>query len=239
MRKIKEIIKHYKLYIILGIIMVLLLFLLIGKYRLSPLEEIAITKYSNEMMPYMNVLEKDDVDNYVCYTLVYYNDVYKQQEVSTQEISDFINRHFSKKVTTEQIQSLGITPYMIENHITYNTDNRKYVIHTNELSYSEIAKTKIVKYSIDKIKKQNNNTYQITYHQYMIKNPYEILNYYQDTKNDIAVQDVKSYLKGDGNRKQLEKYLDNKNISRFAKYVKTVKVQYKIDKNHILIFVKK
>ncbi len=239
MDRIKRIIINYKLYVISVIIIVLLLiFLIIGKYRLSPLEELAITKYSNEMMPYMDILEKDETDYYVCYALVYYDNVYNQQELSIKEIVDFINDHFSKKVTKKQIQSLGITPYMIDKHITYNIQNDKYVITTNGLSYSDIAKTKIVKYSMDKIKKRSKDTYQVSYQQYVIKNPYEILNYYQDKKDNLAVKNINNYLIGNGNRKSIEEFLDSKNIGKFGKYVGTVKIKYNISDNSILIFSK-
>ena len=232
MDKIKNMIKDKIMYIIVGIIIVILLFLLIINYhKLLPLEEASITNYSNKMMRYMDVLEKENLDYYVCYTVTYYKNEYNKNSVSVNEIVNFINKHFNKKVTKKEIESLGVTPYMIEKYITYNDGEKKYTITTDELSYADIAKIKVVNYDIEKIKKINKKIYEITYNKYVIDNPYDILNYYVDKKKEDEAEIVNNYLRGKASRKDIDKYITNK----IGKKKDTIKVKYVIDDGNILI----
>lgn len=220
----------------IGIIILLLSLLIFEQFRMSDLEKFTIKEYSDRMMTYMNVLEKDNLDHYICYTVVYYKNEYDKNNVRIEEITKFINSHFKLKVNKKQIQEVGITPYMIEQYITYNSTTNEYIITTDELSPSVIAETPLIKYDIKEMRKKGKNTYEVIYNQYKVKSPHEILNFYMDKKDDLAVKNINDYLSGNSNRKNLEKYLTNKNIGKFGKHIGTIKVQYKIHKNNILVF---
>lgn len=220
----------------IGIIILLLSLLILNRFRMSDLEKFTIKKYSDRMMTYMNVLEKNDLDHYICYTVVYYKNEYHKNNVGVEEIVEFINRHFDLNVNKKQIQEVGITSYMIEQYITYNPTTDEYIITTDDLSSSVIAEIPLIKYDIKKMKKKGRNTYEVIYNQYKVKNPHEVLNFYMDKKDESAVKNINDYLRGDSNRKNIEKYLTNKNIVKFGTNIGTVKVRYKIYKNNILVF---
>lgn len=236
MSRIKNVIKKGNMkYFIVGIVIILLFLLLFSHFKISKLEELTIKKYSNQMMVYMDYLEKDEIDYYVCYTLTYYENEYNQKEVNIKDIVNFINTHFKKQITKKQVETLGITPFMIDKHITYNSDKNSYIINANELSYSDIAKIKLVKYDIEKIKKKSNNTYEVTYNTYEIENPYELLNYYVDKNNKKTAEKINLYLTGKISKKNIIKYITNKNIDKIGKKKDIIKIYYVIRDDDILI----
>lgn len=240
MNRIKSIIQKGNIkYFIVGIIAILLFLLAINYFKITDLEMLSITKYSDKMTPYMDILEKDDLDHYVCYTLTYYQNEYHQNNVKIKDIVEFINNHFDQKVNNEQIEKIGITPYMIEQHITYNSNNNEYIITTDELSNQEIAKIPITKYKLEKIKKKRTNVYEIIYSKYEIKTPHKILNYYIHQNNQNAINEINLYLTGEKPIKYIIQYINHKNINKLGKKTKTIKLQYTIDKQHILIKRKK
>lgn len=237
MNRIKNILKkENSKYFVIGMVILILLFLLtFNHFKISKLEQITITKYSDKMMNYMDTLEKDKLDYYVGYTLTYYYNEENKKEISISEIVNFINHHFHKKVTKKQIQSLGITPYMIDLHITYNSNSKKYSIHIDELSYADIAKKKIVKYELEKIKKKNGKTYEVTYYKYEVKNPYKILNYYTNKEKNKEVEEINLYLTGKSSKKNIMKYITKKNIDKIGEKKEKIKIRYTIKNEDILI----
>ncbi len=240
MDRLKRVIKKENIkYFVVGIIIILLFLLIIDRFRISDLENISIRMYSDKMMTYMSTLEKDDLDHYICYTVVYYKNEYHKNSVKLKEIVEFINNHFDIQVSNKQLRKIGITPYMIEQYITYDSTTDEYIVTTDELTPSVIADIPLIKYDIKKIRKKNRNTYEVVYKQYKVTNPHKVLNIYMDKKDDLAVEDINDYLRGESNRKDIEKYLNAESIGKIRKYVGTIKVQYKISNNNILIFSKK
>lgn len=248
MRKVNiKISKLRKQEILVGlVILILLISLIISKKSITPLEELTMKNYSEEIVSNLDVIDhkNNKLDRYVIYTLKYYKSNKNIDSLTVSEINNFIKSHFNIKTSKKKIEKLGITPTMVEERVTFIPEEDKYKLVTNELSYAEIAKEKIVKYNYKKVVKVSNNKYKVTYSKYVVKDPYKVLNYYMDLNNKnnskkknktYDTSKIEGYLKGKNTKEEFTKYITEKNISKVGKIKEDVVVTYIVDNQDILI----
>jgi hypothetical protein len=267
--KIKEVLLHITdkdylkenirevILVLMGFIFLLTIIVYLALSRnISKIEEEKINK---ETRPYANYIEdivdnkSKELDKYIIYSLDYYKNVYKINELSSKEIKEFLNSKLNKKVKEEEIVSYGVNPTMVDRNIVFDVSSNKYRISEIAVDRQAIAKKEITYYKQVKLTKINKNKYKIKYEKYTIEDPYEILDYFLEAnrtdegeqqkdgsmKYDLVdITELKEYLTT-GDISYLKAFL-NKNdqdIKKFAKKRGKIKITYVIgDNNEVEIY---
>ncbi len=174
--------------------------------------------------------------------------MYSKKELTVNEIYEFIKKHFTIKVTEEDIKNIGITELLVENNVTYDFNKESYKLNSVKTNNALIAETPIKYYKLESISKVNRKKYKATYRIYTITNPFDMLNYYMDKNNktegvlegDSYVYDlkdlepIKNYLSGSGSILDLKKCIDD-DIAKYSKKGSTIKITYVIEDDNVLI----
>ena len=171
------------LVILLGLLIIFGIIFMIRSH-MTKLEKDLLEKTSNTTMLYMDTIENtkgEGLDQYILYALEYgYNEEGKE-ELSSKEIKEIIEKVFIKKVSWKKINSIGITPLLLDNSVMHDPEATVYRINREGITQAQIAEVPIVTYNIKKIKKRGSK-YIVKYQKNIVKNPYEILNYYSEPK---------------------------------------------------------
>lgn len=227
---------------ILGIIV--LLIILIGCSRVTPLEEKTIKEVSKRVMPYIDRVEnskEEKFNKYVYYALEYAYNEYDKTELTVKEIKKIIENTFNYDINDKKIKSISLTKEMMENNIIYDFVTGKFLIDKTQITQSEIANKKLTFYEIDSIKKISSEHFKVTYDKYVVTNPYEILNYYTDlnnkksTKKKYDITPIYNYLVAKGKEKDVKNYVIGGNFEKFAKKKGKLKVDYVVKNDKLVI----
>ena len=227
---------------ILGIIV--LLIILIGCSRVTPLEEKTIKEVSKRVMPYIDRVEnskEEKFNKYVYYALEYAYNEYDKTELTVKEIKKIIENTFNYDINDKKIKSISLTKEMMENNIIYDFVTGKFLIDKTQITQSEIANKKLTFYEIDSIKKISSEHFKVTYDKYVVTNPYEILNYYTDlnnkksTKKKYDITPIYNYLVAKGKEKDVKNYVIGGNFEKFAKKKGKLKVDYIVKNDKLVI----
>mgnify|MGYP003302587711 CR=1 FL=1 len=227
---------------ILGIIV--LLIILIGCSRVTPLEEKTIKEVSKRVMPYIDRVEnskEEKFNKYVYYALEYAYNEYDKTELTVKEIKKIIENTFNYDINDKKIKSISLTKEMMENNIIYDFVTGKFLIDKTQITQSEIADKKLTFYEIDSIKKISSEHFKVTYDKYVVTNPYEILNYYTDlnnkksTKKKYDITPIYNYLVAKGKEKDVKNYVIGGNFEKFAKKKGKLKVDYVVKNDKLVI----
>lgn len=233
--QIKKVIPVLLVIMILIALGLLLFTMLKNNTKLTDLEKIKINEISDKYMSYIDDVEdvtSKDNDRYILYALDYAYYEEGKDTLTTGELRKIINSIFNKNLKDEEIISIGITPVMNERSIIYDGEKNTYSIIKNKKSYAEIATEKIVRYEIKEIKKKKNK-YIVKYNKYVVTNPYEIVNYYNEKNEDT--KEINEYLSGNISKNKILKYINKENISKIGKKESEVSITYIIKDNKILI----
>lgn len=241
---IKNIFKRKNITIIFLLLMIIIIIILLFKVNsLSPIEEHVIKDYSNDYTEYLDIIEDSDrtkLDRYICYAVKYLSKNENKETISIKEVNKFIKKHFTIKTSIKKISAIGISPYMVKNNITIDSKTDDYKLLDDELSNTDIATKKIVKYDLIKIKKKNNYKYELTYNKYVVTNPYKVLNYYLglDSKKqseNYSITEIEDYLKGKTTEKTFKTYITSNNISKVGKNKGNIKVTYIVNNDGLVL----
>lgn len=242
----KEFIKKNILIILGAILLFTLLILLIVNKSISPLEKIKLEEVSSDITNYffeIDNIDNTEIDKYINYAFSYNLNENDKKSISIDEMYNIISSKFKVNLKKEDIESIGITPSMALKGIMFNNDTSEFYINDSKKSYAEIASTKIYKYNIKKIKKISNKKYSIIYDKYIIENPYEVLNYYNELSNDEKNKNkyldiankISSYLKGDGTLKDIIPYIDKDVLKKCGKREKKIKITFIVKDGNLMV----
>ena len=252
MKKLKkyfnsEYLKEHLNIVILGILILIFLVAIIIYFLISGrVSKIETEKIINDTTSYVNYLEdiedskSKDIDKYIIYSLDYYTYEKGQNNLKTDEIVDFINATFNKKVTNEDVKNYGISPSMLEKNIVYNIDNDTYTLFRNKIDLRELENKEVVYYKREKISMYNKKKYKVKYSKYIIDNPLDLLNYVIDyntkvkkQEDEIDITNLREYLQT-GNINKVKYFLNENDfiLKKYTKKKKTIVITYKVDDNN-------
>ena len=202
--------------------------------KISELEKIKLTEVSDDVTAYLEYIEDaGNIDDYIIYALEYNYNVNDSTELSTKDMVKLLSEIFTKKITEEDIAKVGITPKMVDKNITVAED--VYKLNVLDVSYAEIASREVAKYNVKEIVKTGTDKYTVKYDKYVVENPYEVLNYYNDKGETEKAEEITKYLKGEAKVTTIKKYITEKNQSKVGKKDKTVTVKYVVKDKKVLI----
>ena len=252
MGKVKEIFKTLiskiklipKKSVIIAVISILLIALIItlviiNSNKITNLEEIKINEFSNEISNYIEEFENiDDEGKYINYAIEYLYNTENKTEYSIDEITNVINETFNVKYVQEDIMEIGISPKMLDKGVTYESASNTFKYNAQKTRV-DIASTPIKKYELTKIKKVNKEKFVITYNKYVVENPYEMLNYYnnQNIENDkeYDTTDISEYLKGNRKISVIKKSIVSKDINNYGKADGSIELEFIIKDNKLVL----
>ena len=230
--------KNKHLFIVLGVLLIVLLLvilLIIKTTKLSKIEKIKIEDTSSDIMLFYEEIdnkEVNDTDGYIAYALEYSYNVNDKSELTTKEIKELIESKFNIKLEEDKINDVGITPYLLKKNISHNPSEKKYSIDKSILTQQDIASIPITKYEITNIKKKGKK-YIVTYDKYVVKNPYEIMNYYSDLnvqseeeETTYDTSEILNYLTCKGKITSVKKILTKDDLETLAKKEKSIEIKY-------------
>ena len=249
MNKIKEFLKIKKvrigLYGLAGFIVVLsIIMFILNLNKITKLEKVKIEEKSDEISDYFSEIteNKDDKGIYINFAVEYLYNTKDKETYTIEEIKDVINDNFDLEYTDKTIAEIGISQAMQGKGIVFDnsTGNFKY---SNTRTITDIANDKIYYFKIDKIKKINKNKFKVTYKKYVVEEPYEILNYYNDyniqhyDKSDEQFDTTKivNYLKGKEKIGVIKKIIREEDGKTFGKESGKTNVTYVIKNKKLLI----
>ena len=237
--------------VLLGILVIIFLVFtaiyLLGTGHVSKIERNKIDKESAKYINYIEDITESkskNIDKYIIFALDYYKNNNNKMEVSAKEISKFLKKNLNMDYKKEKVISVGITEEMRLKNITYNSSKETYKINQINISGQSIKERGIVYYKQKSIRKKNINTYVIKYDKYIIKNPYDFLNYYIDKNTKTTDEDkyiditpIKNYLMGSGNIDSVKEIIKNNenDLKVYAKKKGSVKIIYKLKGNKLVI----
>lgn len=226
----KNVIKNKKiLFIILGVaivsVLLILAIVLLNKNKLTELEKVKIDEASFKVENYLDeiLLHNEDEGKYINFAIEYLYNETDKESYSIEDILNIINDTFDKDYKEEDIIKVGITSEMVAKGIVFDSATKEFKYNAQKTN-ADIAATPIIKYQINKIKKKNKNKFEVKYDKYVVENPYEILNYYNNRNIEKAGEeklydttDIVSYLKGATKIGVIKKIINKDNISEFGK----------------------
>ncbi len=243
--------------VILGVLVLIFLVFtaiyLFGARNISKIEEKQLKDNSKELVNYLEditLTKGKNIDRYIIFALDYSYNVNSKNSLTVSEIYEFISEKFTLKTSEEEIKNIGITEAMLARNIVYDPQSNSYVLSLIGTNAQKLSETPITYYKLEKISKLNKKKYVVSYRTYTIKNPYDILNYYLDKNNKtegisdengnmtydlVDITPFRNYLIGSSKLGALKNAINEKDLSKFAKKGKKVKVTYIVKDNNILI----
>lgn len=244
---------------ILGVLILIFLVFtavyLIGTRNISSIEEKTLREKSDDLMLYIEDItlsESQDIDKYIIYALNYSYNKNNKNDLSCEDINNFIKENFTIETDVEKIRNMGVSPLMLEQNITYEPSTDSYKMNITQKNPQTIKDTPIIYYKLEKISKKNKKKYVVTYKKYIIEDPYQMLNYYMEENNNAEgkpdengnmtydltdTTPIVNYLTGTGKLANVKNLIKEDNISSYAIEDKKgeIKVTYIVKDDQLLI----
>lgn len=206
----------------------------------SRLEKVKITEVNNKISNYIDevVLYSDDEGKYINFAVEYLYNTTDKNKFTFDEILEVINTTFSVDYTEKDLDKIGVSIRMANKGVVLDPNNRQYT-YTNSKTQTDIANTPIIKYVSKKIKRISLTKYKVTYDKYIVENPYEVLNYY-DEKNlnekvEYDTKEITEYLKGNKKISVIKDSINKDIIKEVGKIDGKVTITFKVKNNKVLI----
>ena len=233
--------------IILSIILILfILIIILSGNKITKLEKDLLKEQSSTYMYYMSNINHSDIkiDSYIAYLLEYSSNEESKSTLNTKEISEKTEKLFNKKYSEDDINSIGITPLLLDKGVSHNPETKEYSLSGVELTQREIADKGLVYYKEKSIKKRGKK-YIVKYDKYFIKDPYSIFNYYNDlslenseknNKSNYDTSKIYDYLTCKGKIKDILSAVNDDILEKNGEKQETIKVIYKLNGTKFVIY---
>ena len=222
--------------VVVGII----IFIYNSNHKLTKLEKIKITEFSDKYSNYMDEVELgNDKGKYINFAIEYLYNTTDEEEFSLDKVTKVINDTYAINYSDEDIQKIGISEGMLNKGIVYDSEKNSFKYNVSK-TRADIAETTIIKYELKSIKKINKNKFEAVYDKYVVENPYQILNYFdkhniENEDDKIDTKDIVAYLKGEAKIGVVKDLINKDNIKEFGKIDGNVKVNLVIKNNKLII----
>lgn len=249
MNKIKELfMKNVGVSILVILVLIFIVFTLVYIFfgnNISVIEENKIKEDTKVIANYLDDIvsnKTNSKDKYILFALDYSNSEYHKNEMTVEEIVNFIQEHFTIKLKEEDLINTGITPLLVDRHIVYDVDKKSFKMND--------ASVNIIKYyKIENVKKINRKKYRATYREYTISDVVEMLNYYLKKNSETEgvadengnytynlkdIEPIRNYILGSGNILDVKKNIDD-DVENYSKKGGTIKVTYVVEDDKVLI----
>lgn len=240
LEKIKKINNKKIIFDIVILLVLVILIFVFFRNNITSLEKIKLEEKSSEISDYFEeIVDNEGKDKYLNFAIEYLYNSKDKEEFTINEILEVINSNFDLSYTDKDILDIGMTNNMLNRNIVYDTALNGYK-YSNDITISDIANKKVSYFKIKKINKVNEKKFKIIYDRYVIENPYEVLNYYNnyniehpEEKIDTTV--IVEYLKGTEKIGKFKEKVRNEDKTNFGKKDGKIEVTYIIKNNKLLV----
>lgn len=243
----KKILKNkIVLFSIIGLLflsIVIVIIMLLNKNKLTELERVKINEASQIVENYLDeiTLHNDTEGKYIDFAIeLLYNETDKEL-YSIEDVLNVINGTFDIDYKEEELLKVGITSEMVDKGIVFDSTNNSFKYNSGKTK-ADIAATPIIKYSINKINKKDNNTFEVKYDKFIVENPNEIYNYFvnenierSSEEEKYDTKDIIAYLKGEEKIGKIKKIINSENIKEFGKIEDGPTIKYILKDDKLLI----
>lgn len=245
-KKISDLFSNKSIIISCVVILFIIIFLviLLNTNKMTKLEKLKIEEKSNEISNYFDELVgSDDDGKYINFAIEYLYNNNNSNSFVAQDLADVINDNFNLNYSSDDVIKIGITSSMHSKEIMFDTASGSYT-YLNKKTNFDISNTKINYFVIDKISKKGKNKFTVVYNKYVIDNPYDIYNYYNnlinvehtEVENSIVEMDrIKNYLKGNEKIGYIKDVVRNEKGTTFGKKNGKISITYVIKNGKLLI----
>lgn len=246
MNKIKEILNNKivlaSIISVIVIIIIIIVFLINSK-KLTNLEKIKIEETCDKISNYLDevYVYEDDNGKYINFAAEYLYNEENKEEFSLKDVLNIINGTFDIDYDEEDLSKIGVSSRMLDKNIVYDSTSNLFKYKQNK-TQTDIANTAIIKFELKKIKKINKQKFEVILDKYVVENPYEILNYFndynikqEDSSKRYNTDDIVKYLKGKENVKVIKDLITKDNIENFGKIDGNIKITFVIKDNKLKI----
>ena len=211
--------------LVVATITFLLIFTIFKSKDLSDTEQVALKSFNDKVLPYLEVLDPeegigtttDKENKLIAFAMLYANGEEDKKELTNEEINEIIKTYFDTEIDFNNFDQIAISPYLIDNSISYRPDEKKYKLEVSEKTKKQLIQTRVTAY-IQKEAKIKQNTITATYAKYITEKPYEVF-----TSAAIAGQDTTgcgNYFEGKGSVKAIQRLITPENADQVAEYKK-------------------
>ncbi len=192
------------------------------------LEEIDMLGEIDKDHPSNPIVNEYPLDRYVAYALEYNYNENDKTELTTKEMETLLESIFDIDFDEEQINSVGISPLLLDKNIGHDPVSKVYSINKN-YDKRQIANIPISKY----IKKnaytnKDKTVYTVVYDKYTAKSPYDILPH-------IEASGTKDYLEGRGKVSIIKNAINADNVKDITNPEKETTIEYVLKDDKILV----
>ena len=221
-------------------LVVILIVVLLNTLVFSRLEKVKINEVNENIANYIDevVLYPEDEGRYISFAIEYLYNTTDKNKYSFDEVLEIINDTFQADYDEKKLEDIGITISMANKGIVIEGNNHEYV-YNNSKTRADIANTPLVKFYAKRTKRVSFNKYKVTYDKYLVENPYEVLNYYDelnlnsDKKYDTTK--IVEYLKGNEKSSVIKDTITKDNIEKVGKIDGQITITFVVKNNKVLI----
>ena len=208
------------------VVIIIVIGLWINSKKLTNLEKIKIEETCDKISNYLDevYMFEDDNGKYINFAAEYLYNVENKDEFTVKDVLNTINDTFD-----------------INKNIIYDNTSNIFKYKQNK-TQADIANTPIVKYELKKMKKISKKKFEVVLDKYIVENPYEVLNYFndynmkqEDTSKKYNTDEIVKYLKGKENIKVIKDLINKDNIESFGKIDGSIKITFVIKDNKLKI----
>ena len=227
-------------FLLIPVVCIIVFIVVLFFNRISSLEKVKLRDISEEVayFEFFDDKNANGIDEYVAFTSYYYFNNYDIKDVDSNEIHDFVLKMFHKDIDVNKIQKVGESKLLNKAHIYQDSEAGSYIYDLDSVSQTDIADIKIYKYLPVSIRKKLNGDYVVKYKKYVIDNPYDILNYYNDNgihQSNYNSNHVYEYLVGSGKVSDMKKACVKDLLESHGKEKGKLTVTYRVKKSSISI----
>ena len=229
-------------FIKVGLLLVvfIIIVILLNTLVFSRLEKVKINEVNENIANYIDevVLYPEDEGRYINFAIEYLYNTTDKKKFSFDEVLEVINNTFQVDYDEKKLEDIGITIEMVNKGIVIEGNNHEYV-YNNSKTRADIANTKLVKFYPKNTKRISLNQYKVTYDKYLVENPYEILNYYDEkninSEDKYDTTKIVEYLKGNEKSSAIKEAITTDNIEKIGKIDGQVTITFIVKNNKVLI----
>ena len=225
------------------VVIIIVIGLWINSKKLTNLEKIKIEETCDKISNYLDevYMFEDDNGKYINFAAEYLYNVENKDEFTVKDVLNTINDTFDINYSEEDLSKIGISARMLDKNIIYDNTSNIFKYKQNK-TQADIANTPIVKYELKKMKKISKKKFEVVLDKYIVENPYEVLNYFndynmkqEDTSKKYNTDEIVKYLKGKENIKVIKDLINKDNIENFGKIDGSIKITFVIKDNKLKI----
>ena len=226
--------------IVIALLILIIIIFILNTLVFSRLERVKINEVNDKLANYLDevVLYPEDDGRYINFAIEYLYNTTEKKKYKFNEVLNVINDTFALDYTEKDLEKIGITLAMANKGIVIDGNNHEYVYNNNK-TRADIANTPIIKFYPTSTKRISINKYKVSYDKYIVENPYEILNYYEDknlkAKKKYDTSDIVEYLKGNRKIDVIKDSVNANNISKIGKIDGKITITFVVKNNKVLI----